>query len=94
MYQLRLATTHGPLPQSVFLTRMGMHMRVKALKHATKTETRRKEIDKAASRLVDTLGMGKDYQVLGVTRHGRSGGDIGQEGVWPFVDVEEHGTSR
>lgn len=85
-YTLDSVTLHGPLPQSIFLTRMGMHIRVEALKKAAKSEARKDVIDKAANRLVDTLGMGKEYQVMGITSHGK-GGDIGPtEGPWPFVD--------
>jgi NADH dehydrogenase [ubiquinone] 1 alpha subcomplex assembly factor 7 len=74
---------------------MGMHIRVQALKSAAKTEARKGEIDKAASRLVDTLGMGKEYQVLGITSHGKSTDDRGVlEAVWPFMDIEERSRSR
>jgi len=58
---------------------MGMHIRVEALKRATNTEERRGAIDTAARRLVDTLGMGKEYQVLGITSHDRSEGDAAEE---------------
>ena len=69
----------------MFLTRMGMQMRIEALKRAAKTEVRRDAIEKAAGRLVDTFGMGKEYQVLGVTCHGKSaGGDGIEDVVWPF----------
>ena len=92
---LRLATPHGPLPQSAFLNRMGMDIRVEALKRAAKTEARKEEIDKAASRLVDTMGMGMEYQVLGITSHGRIGDDAGAaDEVWPFMGVEEPVTSQ
>jgi len=67
---------------------MGMHIRVEALKRATNTEERRGAIDTAARRLVDTLGMGKEYQVLGITSHDRSEGDAA-EGVWPFLDIKD-----
>jgi NADH dehydrogenase [ubiquinone] 1 alpha subcomplex assembly factor 7 len=70
---------------------MGMHMRVEALKRSAESEARKEVIDKAASRLVDILGMGKEYQVLGITSHRRSGDDAGaMKGVWPFMD---HGES-
>jgi NADH dehydrogenase [ubiquinone] 1 alpha subcomplex assembly factor 7 len=69
---------------------MGMDMRVEALKCAAKTEARKEEIDKAARRLVDTLGMGKEYQVLGITSHG----DDILEDVWPFMDMAEPNRSR
>jgi NADH dehydrogenase [ubiquinone] 1 alpha subcomplex assembly factor 7 len=69
---------------------MGMHIRVEALKRATNTEERRGAIDTAARRLVDTLGMGKEYQVLGITSHDRSEGDAAEaEGVWPFLDIKD-----
>jgi len=87
-----LANPHGPISQSMFLTRMGMHMRVEALKRAAKTQQRKNSIDKAASRLVDTLGMGNEYQVLGITSHGGHGDNArAAEGVWPFMDIRESG---
>jgi len=90
-----LATPHGPLPQSAFLTRMGMDIRVEALKHAAKTEARKEEIDKAACRLVDTMGMGMEYRVLGITSHGRIGDDAGAaDDVWPFMGMEEPENSQ
>lgn len=60
-------------------------MRIEMLKRAAKTEERRDAIDTAASRLVDTIGMGKEYQVLGITCHGKNAG--GEGTVWPFIDV-------
>jgi len=69
---------------------MGMSLRIESLKRAAETEERKDAIDKAASRLVDSFGMGKEYQVLGITCHGQSGGDDGTETVvWPFMDVGE-----
>ncbi|KAI0029274.1 S-adenosyl-L-methionine-dependent methyltransferase, partial [Vararia minispora EC-137] len=59
------ATRHGPLTQHDFLTRMGMHLRVKKLQDAARPE-RRKSIEDAANRLVDLMGMGKQYKVMGV----------------------------
>lgn len=85
-----LATPHGPLPQSIFLTRMGMQARVEALKHSAKEEERKDSIEKAAGRLVDVLGMGNEYQVLGITSHGKSRDDtVLVEDVWPFVDIQK-----
>lgn len=66
---------------------MGLEMRVDNLKRAAKSEDRKVEIDKATERLVDPLGMGMEYQVLGVTQH-----DNGEESagtVWPFMGLEE-----
>jgi len=89
---LASATPHGPLPQSIFLTRMGLHMRVEALKRAAKTPERKGSIEKAASRLVDTLGMGNEYKVLGITSHEKSEENAGAvKSVWPFMDGSESG---
>jgi len=69
---------------------MGMHIRVEALKCAAKTNDGKSSIERAASRLVDPLGMGKEYQVLGITSHDRIADDAGApEGVWPFIDASE-----
>ena len=76
-------TTHGPLPQSDFLNRMGIHMRVEMLKQRAESEARKDDMDKAAKRLVNTDGMGSEYMVLAVTSHNGKG-----EPVWPFVEVE------
>jgi NADH dehydrogenase [ubiquinone] 1 alpha subcomplex assembly factor 7 len=70
---------------------MGMGMRVEALKRAAKTQERKDLIDQAASRLVDTLGMGKEYQVLGITSHERKNRAGAVKGVWPFMDISESG---
>lgn len=70
-----------------------MNLRVEALKRAAKTEERKAAIEKAAKRLVDLTGMGKEYQVLGMTAAARRGvGDAPRvqevEEVWPFIKVE------
>lgn len=84
---LSLVTSHGPISQSDFLLRMGIQMRVEALKRAAKTDDREVEIDKAVDRLLDVSGMGSEYQVLGVTSHGEQA----VEDVWPFIDLDiEH----
>ncbi len=46
---------------------------------SAKTEERAEDIKKAAQRLVDEAGMGKEYKVLGISSS-RS-----EHGVWPFV---------
>lgn len=56
-----------------------MGSRVEALVNAAKTEERRVDILGAAKRLVDPLGMGAQYKVLGVTGKG-------SEEVFPFAD--------
>lgn len=80
----RLATTHGPISQSTFLDRMGIQLRVKALKKAVKGEQQKANIEKAASRLIDRLGMGAQYQFLGIT--GTKSLRLTQEQTWPFVE--------
>lgn len=59
--------TLGPISQAKFLTKMGLEPRLEALKNAAKTDERREAIESAAKRLVDPDGMGKEYQVLGIT---------------------------
>ena len=73
--------THGPISQADFLTRMGIDVRVEALKSQAAPE-RAEEIEKAAKRLTDLTGMGKQYQVLGFTSETIPGED---NGPWPFV---------
>jgi hypothetical protein len=74
-------TPHGPIPQSSFLTRMGLEVRVEGLKRGA-LEERRKCIESAAMRLVDPVGMGKEYLVLGINS------DDNRGGTWPFVEVK------
>ncbi|KAF8917251.1 S-adenosyl-L-methionine-dependent methyltransferase [Mucidula mucida] len=62
-----LVPTLGPISQAKFLTKMGLEPRLEALKNAAKTDERREAIESAAKRLVDPDGMGKEYQVLGIT---------------------------
>jgi hypothetical protein len=66
---------------------MGIGARVAALQRAAGVPERGIALEKAAVRLVDGTGMGREYRVMGVV--GTEGGDA--EGVWPFVagEVEE-----
>ena len=77
--------THGPISQADFLNRMGVGVRVKTLKSQASPE-RADEIEKAAKRLTDLTGMGKQYQVLGFTSDGNPGEDAGP---WPFVELDD-----
>ncbi|KAH9998921.1 S-adenosyl-L-methionine-dependent methyltransferase [Russula vinacea] len=61
------ATTHGPLSQRSFLLQMGIDTRVAALERAAAFPERGVALGKAAARLVDGAGMGKEYKVMGVT---------------------------
>ena len=76
--------THGPISQADFLTRMGIDVRVEALKLQATSE-RASEIETAAKRLTDLTGMGKQYQVLGFTSEPISGEE---NGPWPFAKLE------
>ncbi|GAA6029596.1 hypothetical protein JCM8097_000955 [Rhodosporidiobolus ruineniae] len=79
--------THGPLPQSRFLTSLGLQPRLASLLRNAKTDERRKEIESAAKRLVDETGMGGQYRVMGVTpkrKEEQRGGAEVSEGVFPF----------
>ncbi|TDL16465.1 DUF185-domain-containing protein [Rickenella mellea] len=82
-------TTHGPISQSAFLEGMGITVRVNSLMRNAKTEDRRTEIARAARRLVDSSGMGREYKVLGVTadplqKHNGKAGDSAEQ-IWPFA---------
>ncbi|KAH9481716.1 Protein arginine methyltransferase NDUFAF7, mitochondrial [Psilocybe cubensis] len=76
-----IVTPLGPIPQGVFLARMGLGLRLRTLLQAASTEERRQEIHSAAMRLIDPKGMGGEYKVLGIT----SGVSKGVEEPWPFV---------
>lgn len=59
-------TTHGPLSQADFLTSLGFLPRLEGLLRNAKAD-RKELIESGAKRLVDTLGMGKEYKVMGIT---------------------------
>lgn len=64
---------------------MGLRARVNALKAGAKTDERKQQIEAAANRLVDTSGMGSQYQVMALT--GKRAASLSAEERWPFVDV-------
>ncbi|KAG6856503.1 hypothetical protein H0H87_003696 [Tephrocybe sp. NHM501043] len=72
---------HGPLTQSEFLQKMGMSVRVMALARQAKDEERRAAIVDAAERLVDPVGMGKEYKVYGFSNIKES------MHIYPFDDI-------
>jgi hypothetical protein len=73
---------------------MGIGPRVAALQRAAALPERGAALEKAAARLVDATGMGREYKVMGVTGGvgGNGGGDA--EGVWPFVAGEVQDSPR
>lgn len=64
---------------------MGIGVRVETLKSKASPE-RADQIEKAAKRLTDLTGMGKQYQVLGFTSDEIPGEDAGP---WPFVKSDD-----
>ncbi|KAF8802501.1 DUF185-domain-containing protein [Phlegmacium glaucopus] len=81
-----LVTTYGPISQGTFLERMGLELRLQSLLKAAETDKRRKEIREAAARLIDPLGMGKEYQVMGITNKLPKSEESVDTVVWPFFD--------
>jgi hypothetical protein len=65
---------------------MGIAARVAALQRAAISAERADALGKAAARLVDAAGMGREYKVMGVT--GRPGRGDAEAEVWPFVAGE------
>lgn len=78
-----LVTVHGPIPQYMFLEKMGLQLRLDSLVRAAKAEARKTAIRDAAERLVSKSGMGTEYKVMGLTTGVKDGGK-----VWPFVKAE------
>lgn len=76
-------TVHGPIPQYIFLEKMGLQLRLDSLVRAAKAEARKTSIRDAAERLVNKSGMGTEYKVMGLTTVVKDGGK-----VWPFVKAE------
>lgn len=58
--------------------------RLERLLRGATSDERRKEIESAAKRLVDGLGMGKQYQVMGITPKGDVPG-VKEGECFPFV---------
>lgn len=65
---------------------MGLGTRISALQRAAPNPERADVLSKAAARLVDPAGMGREYKVMGVTAGTASAADT--DGVWPFIAGE------
>jgi NADH dehydrogenase [ubiquinone] 1 alpha subcomplex assembly factor 7 len=74
---------HGPLLQRSFLLHMGLGTCINVLQLAAASPERGDMLGQAAARLVDPIGMGKEYKVMGVT--GSAARTADAEEVWPFV---------
>ncbi|KAF9243450.1 S-adenosyl-L-methionine-dependent methyltransferase [Melanogaster broomeanus] len=79
-YTPRYALTRG------FLNRLGVRLRAANLMQSARTEERKTAIADGVNRLVDPLGMGGQYAVLGVTG---SPNGASKEAVWPFMEVAD-----
>lgn len=55
----------GPISQARFLMSLGLEQRMGKLVSAA-PQSRQEDIRKGATRLIDTLGMGSQYQVMGI----------------------------
>jgi NADH dehydrogenase [ubiquinone] 1 alpha subcomplex assembly factor 7 len=65
---------------------MGIQIRAAGLARSASSPERRRAIEDGANRLVDPLGMGEQYKVLGVVaKSSGEGHDVG--GVWPFTAI-------
>ena len=79
----RLVTPHGTLSQGTFLNEVGVQLRADRLIKAAATEERKTAIAESVNRLVDPLGMGGQYAVLGITATPK------EEAVWPFLHTHD-----
>jgi SAM-dependent MidA family methyltransferase len=65
---------------------MGIGTRIGALQREAASPERADALGKAAARLVDAGGMGREYKVMGVTSEVKV--KDGEVGWWPFVAGE------
>ena len=79
----RLVTPHRTLSQGTFLNEVGVQLRADRLIKAAATEERKTAIAESVNRLVDPLGMGGQYAVLGITATPK------EEAVWPFLHTHD-----
>lgn len=49
------------------MLRLGLEARLRKLMDSATTEDRKEDIRKGATRLIDPLGMGSQYQVMGIS---------------------------
>jgi NADH dehydrogenase [ubiquinone] 1 alpha subcomplex assembly factor 7 len=68
---------------------MGIRLRVNALVRNAGSGEREKAILEAAERLVDPIGMGKEYKVMGIVSPPTGDETTASSDIWPFVEVKE-----
>ncbi|RSH90450.1 hypothetical protein EHS25_001055 [Saitozyma podzolica] len=73
----------GPIPQSQFLLSLGLQPRLTKLLASATDDERRSQLQHGAKRLIDSLGMGSQYQVMGVVPASQ-----GETEVYPFPVIE------
>ena len=64
---------------------MGLGLRLQPLVKYAASDNQRKEIHEAAARLVDPIGMGNEYQLMGITNKLPKSEESKDTVVWPFV---------
>jgi NADH dehydrogenase [ubiquinone] 1 alpha subcomplex assembly factor 7 len=85
IHEITIVTTYGPISQGVFLERMGLELRLQSLLKSAGSENQRKEIREAAARLVDPIGMGNEYQVMGISNELPKPEESKDTVIWPFI---------
>jgi NADH dehydrogenase [ubiquinone] 1 alpha subcomplex assembly factor 7 len=86
-YRSCTVSTHGPITQHDFLTRMGIQIRAAALALSASSLERKQAIEDGANRLIDPLGMGEQYKVLGIVAKSDGEGQDARD-VWPFTPIQ------
>lgn len=72
------ASAQGPITQAKFLLSLGLEPRLAKLISAAPNEEQKQRIRDGAMRLINTSGMGNQYQVMGIVPE-KEGAD-----VYPF----------
>lgn len=78
-----LVQTLGPISQGQFLQSMGLDVRVKKLVDHAADPARKNDITQAAERLIDPVGMGNQYKVMGIVPKSATE----KEGIYPFIPL-------
>lgn len=75
-----VAETAGPVTQAKFLLALGLEPRLAKLLSSATDPEQKKRIQHSAQRLIDTTGMGTQYQVMAIVK-----GKAGEDDVYPFA---------
>lgn len=77
--KLTSASALGPISQAKFLLSLGLEPRLKKLLDSTEDKEQQERLRHGAKRLIDTTGMGSQYQVMGIVAGKGAEGE-----VYPF----------